>query len=529
MLPNIVLVGPMGVGKSTIGRMLSERLGWSFVDTDRRIAKEAGASIPSIFEREGEAGFRSREQAAVRLACLGSRQVIAVGGGACMDPDNLASMQAAGLIVVLTAEPEVLWQRASGTARPLACDRDGFLRLHAERAPVFARLGLAVATDEGPPLVAVEAILSKVKGEGLLLPVRLGDRAYAIALEPGVLWHLGARMAEILAPGTCLVVTNPTIAALYGAAAMRALETAGWRPSLVTVPDSEEAKCLEQAERLYDHACAIRLERTQPIVALGGGVVGDLAGFVAATYQRGVPFVQVPTTLLAQIDSSVGGKVAINHPRGKNLIGAFHQPALVMADPLTLHSLPEREWRAGLAELVKYGVILDAALFEHLEAEWPQLCERRLSALLPAIRRACELKARIVEEDERELGVRAVLNFGHTLGHAIEAVTQYRMFLHGEAVAIGMVAAGEISLALGMWSSDAHARMVAWLERAGLPTRIPGLGRSALLSALAHDKKVQLGRSRFVLPEAIGRVVVRSDVPDAVLDSVLTKLGALSP
>lgn len=526
MLPNIVLVGPMGVGKSTIGRMLAERLGWSFVDTDQRIAKEAGASIPSLFEREGEAGFRSRERAAVRLACMGSRQVIAVGGGACMDPDNLAHMQAAGLIVVLTAEPEALWQRVSGTARPLACDRDGFLRLHAERAPLFARLGLAVATDEGPPPVAVQAILSRLKGEGDMVPVHLGDRAYAIALEPGGLWRLGERMAESLVPGTCMVVTNPTIAALYEAAVMRALEAAGWRPSLVTVPDTEEAKCLAQAERLYDHACAIRLERKQPIVALGGGVVGDLAGFVAATYQRGVPFVQVPTTLLAQIDSSVGGKVAINHPHGKNLIGAFHQPSLVVADPLTLHSLPEREWRAGLAELVKYGVILDAALFEHLEAEWPMLSERRLSAVLPAIRRACELKARVVEEDERELGVRAVLNFGHTLGHAIEAVTQYRMFLHGEAVAIGMVAAGEIAVRLAMWPQEEQGRLVRWLAKADLPTRIPGLPAPSLMEAMAHDKKVRGGRLNFVLPKGIGCAVIRSDVPLIEVERTLIDLGA---
>ncbi|HEY9898511.1 MAG TPA: 3-dehydroquinate synthase [Pantanalinema sp.] len=525
-MENLILLGFMGAGKSTVGAIIADRLGWDFVDLDEAISREAGRSVAELFETEGEHGFRAREKEALARACARSHQVIAPGGGAVLDPDNVRLMAAAGTVVVLHAPPEKLWRRVQGTDRPLAQDREGFLRRYREREARYAAFPIRISTSFGHPGLAADAILSRCFGPSRTVRVALGARSYEVSIEPNALASLGERMGRVLKPGPCMVVTNPTVQRLYGEAAKRALEAAGWEPVFGVVPDSEGAKSLKEAERLYDLAVERRLERQSPVVALGGGVVGDLAGFVAATYQRGVPLVQVPTTLLSQIDSSVGGKVAVNHPRGKNLIGAFHQPALVVADPLVLHSLSDREWRAGLAELVKYGVILDAPFFDRLAADLPLLQERTLSALVPAIARACELKAQVVAEDEREGGLRAILNFGHTVGHAIEAVTRYRSFLHGEAVAIGMVAAGAIARELGMWAASEHERLVAWLKEAGLPVEIRNLPVRALMEAMAHDKKVQDGRLHFVLSEAIGRVTLRSDVPGGVVEKVLRDLGA---
>ncbi|HEY9855010.1 MAG TPA: 3-dehydroquinate synthase [Stenomitos sp.] len=524
-MQNLILLGFMGAGKSTVGRIVADRLGWSFVDVDTVITQEAGRSIPELFDLEGEYGFRAREKAALARILTGSQQVIAPGGGVVLDPENVAGMRRSGTVVVLHAPPEHLWRRVEGSNRPLAADRESFLRRYRDREAYYAAFPIRVSTGRGSPGLVADAILARCFGSAARVQVELGDRSYPIRVAPNALASLGEEMAQVLKPGPCLVVTNPTVQRLYGESAKAALEAGGWRPTFAVVPDSEGAKSLKEAERLYDQAVDMRLERRHPIVALGGGVVGDLAGFVAATYQRGVPFVQVPTTLLAQIDSSVGGKVAVNHPRGKNLIGAFHQPSLVVADPLTLHSLPVREFRGGLAELIKYGVILDAAFFERLEAEVSHLLERGLEALVPAIARSCELKAQVVAEDEREGGLRAILNFGHTVGHAIEAVTHYRTYLHGEAVAMGMVAAGAIARELDMWSAAEHDRLVAWLKAVGLPITLPGLPFRALMEAMGHDKKVQDGQLRFVLPEAIGKVVLRSDVPTAVVEGVLRSLS----
>jgi 3-dehydroquinate synthase len=527
-MANLVLVGFMGAGKSTVGRLLAERLGWSFVDVDARIEREAGRSIPELFAQEGEAGFRERERRAIAAVCQGDRQVIAPGGGAVLDSRNEEALRAAGPVVALTAPLDVLWRRVAGSRRPLARDRESFERRYREREALYARYPLQITTGRGPAQQAVDQIVASCFGADCEVPIALGERSYLIQIAAGALAGLGHRLLQRMKPGPCLVVTNPTVRRLYGERAQAALVQAGWRPQWAEVPDAEEAKSLEHLSRLYDAAIAMGLERRQPVIALGGGVVGDLAGFLAATYQRGVPFVQVPTTLLAQIDSSVGGKVAINHPRGKNLIGSFHQPVLVVTDPLVLDTLPEREWRAGLAELVKYAVILDAELFDQLATDRERLVRRDPWVVAPAIARACELKAQVVAQDEREGGLRAILNFGHTVGHALEAVTGYQTYRHGEAVAIGMAAAGEIARRLGMWPSSDQDRLVAWLEAVGLPTRIAGHSTDDLVRAMGQDKKVQSGRLTFVLPEAMGRVVMRSDVPDETVRAALADLGAAS-
>jgi 3-dehydroquinate synthase len=344
------------------------------------------------------------------------------------------------------------------------------------------------------------------------LSVALGDRSYPIHIGAGLLSR-----AELYRPylggGSVAVVTNPTVASLYLGKVKEALQ--GARVVEIVVPDGEQAKGWQTLESVFDALLAARLGRDCLVVALGGGVVGDLAGFAAAVYQRGVEFVQVPTTLLAQVDSSVGGKTAINHARGKNMIGAFHQPRAVIADVATLDSLPDRELRAGLAEVIKHGLALDEAFTRWLEGSIEKLVARDRAALTYAVRRSCELKAAIVATDERESGARALLNFGHTFGHAIESGAGYGVWLHGEAVAAGMVMASELSMRLGTLQKADVARVRDLIRRAGLPVAGPALAPERMLELMAVDKKAAKGKVRFILLEAIGRAALRADPGEA--------------
>ncbi len=340
----------------------------------------------------------------------------------------------------------------------------------------------------------------------LEIVVGLGDRSYPIVLGHGVLAETGVWLKEVAPPGRCALVTNPTVGALYADTVIRSAAAAGFEPVRIDVPDGEEHKNLASLARIYDGLVDAALERNSPLLALGGGVVGDLAGFAAATYLRGIPYLQLPTTLLAQVDSSVGGKTGIDHPRGKNLIGAFYQPRAVLIDLATLRTLPRRQLLAGFAEVVKYGAILDAELFAFLEQELAQVLALDSAVLQHVVRRCCELKAQVVERDERESGERAVLNFGHTIGHALESVTGYTRFLHGEAVAIGMVAEASVSAALGLCRPEVVERLRALLERAGLPVELPAdIDREKLAGAIELDKKVRGGKVKFVALEALGR------------------------
>jgi 3-dehydroquinate synthase len=351
------------------------------------------------------------------------------------------------------------------------------------------------------------------------LSVALGSRTYPI--------HIGARIldaAELYRPylggGAAAIVTNAVVASLYLERIRKALH--GARVAEVVIPDGEQAKSWQGVEQVVDALIAARLGRDGVVIALGGGVVGDLAGFAAAIYQRGVAFVQVPTTLLAQVDSSVGGKTAINHPRGKNMIGAFHQPRAVISDVATLDTLPDRELRAGLAEVIKHGFALDAAFVDWLEANVEKILARDPGALAYAIRRSCELKARIVADDERESGSRALLNFGHTFGHAIEAGAGYGTWLHGEAVAAGMVMAAELSYLEKSIPRPDVERVRKLLKRAGLPVAGPALAPQQLMELMALDKKAAKGSTRFVLLEGIGRAALRADVdPAAVREAIV--------
>jgi 3-dehydroquinate synthase len=356
------------------------------------------------------------------------------------------------------------------------------------------------------------------------LSVALGERSYPIHIGPALI-DSSALYAPHLSGGRAAIVTNDVVGALYLSRVRKALEHAGASVVQVMVEDGEHAKRWQNVDSICDVMLEARCSRDTLLVALGGGVVGDLAGFVAAVYQRGIPFLQVPTTLLAQVDSSVGGKTAINHARGKNMIGAFHQPRAVIADVAVLDTLPERELQAGLAEVIKHGLALDLGFAEWLEGNIEKLLARQRDALIYAVRRCCELKARIVAEDEREAGKRALLNFGHTFGHAIEGATGYGAWLHGEAIAAGMVMAAELSARLGLISGRDLERVRRLIRRAGLPIAGPALSVDTMLELMAVDKKAARGKIRFVLLESIGRSRVQGDVePELVRKAILAAM-----
>jgi len=353
--------------------------------------------------------------------------------------------------------------------------------------------------------------------------VELGNRSYPIRIGKGLLSHLGRECGDLKLGRRCAVISDRNVAPRYGKAALSSLRDAGFEPVLLTVPGGETAKSLKIVQSCYDRMAAHRLERRSFVVALGGGVVGDLAGFVAATYLRGIPFVQVPTTLMAPVDSSVGGKVGVNLKSGKNLVGAFHQPRLVLCDLVTLTTLPMREFRAGLAEVIKYGIIYDARFFRVIESGMGRLLKRDTNLLARVVARCCEIKAEVVGQDETESGLRAILNFGHTIGHALEAISHYGKYLHGEAISIGQVAAARLSADVLGLDPEAVERIRRLLEAAGLPTelKLNSPSQRRALAAMQLDKKVSSGEVRFVLARKIGQVKFGCKVAPAVLADLL--------
>jgi 3-dehydroquinate synthase len=352
-----------------------------------------------------------------------------------------------------------------------------------------------------------------------ILKVNLADRSYPIVIGPGLL-QSRELLAEHIPGRDAVLVSNTVVAPLYASQVKASLH--GRRIIDVILPDGEQHKTLGNASRVFDVMIANRLSRDTVVLALGGGVVGDLAGFVAACYQRGVALVQIPTTLLAYVDSSVGGKTAVNHPGGKNMIGAFHQPHAVIADTELLRTLPERELRAGLAEVIKYGLICDASFFDWIETNMDALLQRSPEALTTAIYRSCQIKAEFVSRDERELGERALLNLGHTFGHAIESATGYVEWLHGEAVGTGMLMAADLSQRMGALDASVVPRLKALLMRAGLPVQAPRIGAARAMDYMRVDKKVQAGRVRLILLDGLGKAVATGDYPDSALHDTLT-------
>ncbi len=352
--------------------------------------------------------------------------------------------------------------------------------------------------------------------------VDLGPRSYDIFIGQGLLGSLGERIKSIGLHGRAGILTNDTVGPIYGKQAAESIRGAGYEVSVFSLPDGEKFKTIESMARIYDWLLAEGFDRKSFIVALGGGVIGDMAGFAAATFMRGIDCVQVPTTLLAQVDSSVGGKTGVNRPLGKNMVGAFHQPRLVLADVDTLNTLPKEEFVSGLAEVVKYGVIRDREFFEWLEGHADSVFKMQPKALTHIIRRSCEIKAEVVGADEREGGLRAILNFGHTVGHAVEALTDYTGYRHGEAVSIGMAVAARLATAQGLCGPDVPERLVKLLVRLGLPTDFPKkLSPDSVIKSIGHDKKAEGGRVKFVLPTKIGEVVITGEWDEGKLTGAL--------
>jgi shikimate kinase/3-dehydroquinate synthase len=527
----IFLTGCMGAGKSTVGRALAARLGRAFIDLDEEIAGATGLRPGEIIEGRGEPAFREIESAALLRLAEPDGRVVALGGGTLERPENLALVRRTGKLVYLRASAEVLAARAEGeglASRPLlqGAALERMREILARREAIYGQADLTVTTEGRGP----EEIARELAGpfdephplEGTLdrVDVALGGASYPIYLASGERWRLGRLVAAHAQARRAMLVADASVASRFGWEAEASLRAAGFEVASVTVPSGEASKSLEGLSRLWDELLGAGLDRASPVVALGGGVVGDLAGFAAATLFRGVPLVQVPTTLLAQVDSSVGGKTGINHPLGKNLLGAFHQPRLVLIDTSYLGTLPPRDRRAGLAEIVKYGVIADAAFFAALERDAESLASGAPAALRPAIRRCCEIKAAVVASDERETsGARAVLNFGHTLGHALEQVAGYGALRHGEAVAVGMVLAARISERLGLCPAGLPQRVAALLVRLGLPTSFPFVPET-LVDAAKTDKKVRSGAIHFIAVEALGRVRQVPLSPEALVEAL---------
>jgi len=357
-----------------------------------------------------------------------------------------------------------------------------------------------------------------------VLSVNLPETAYDIAIAPGSLGDIGAALKPLGLGQKVLMISNRVVEKHYGETVRRSLNAAGFSVTTHLIPAGERYKTLNSIQKIYDACLDHRLERSSTLLALGGGVVGDMTGFAAATWLRGINFVQVPTTLLAMVDASVGGKTGVNHPQGKNLIGAFYQPKLVYIDPDVLKTLPPREFRAGMAEVIKYGVIWDRDLFAQLEAAGPlpSVHQLPLDLLEMILVRSCQAKAAVVGQDERESGLRAILNYGHTLGHGVESLTGYKLINHGEGVAIGMAAAGQLAIELDLWTPAEAQRQDALITKTGLPTKIPAfLDPLEMIATLQLDKKVAAGKVRFILPTAIGKVVITDQVTPQILQKVI--------
>ena len=538
---SVVLVGLMGAGKTAIGRRLAVRLGVPFVDADAEIEAAAGCTIGDIFARHGEAAFRDGERRVIARLLSGPPQVIATGGGAFVDPETRARIRAGAISVWLRAELDVLVARCARRGhRPLLKGRDAravLAGLMAEREPLYAEADIAIESRDGPH----EAVVAEVAGALAALdarqiagaptlvavPVALAT-PYEVIVGEALLGHAGTLMRPLLAGPHVAVVSDQTVAARHLDPLCASLADAGLAVHRAIVPPGEASKSFTVLERLLDDLLAARIERSDTVIALGGGVVGDLAGFAASLLRRGVAVVQVPTTLLAQVDSAVGGKTGIDTRHGKNLVGSFHQPRLVIADIAVLDTLPGRELRAGYAEVVKYGLIDDAPFFAWLEARGAALIAGDRGARRHAVRTSCAAKARIVATDERESGARALLNLGHTFAHALELECGYGERLrHGEAVAIGLVLAFALSARLGLCPENDAERVRRHLTTAGLPTSPAGLaGADAaerLVAHMAQDKKVRDGRIVFVLARGIGRAFVTREVDTGAVRALLAE------
>jgi 3-dehydroquinate synthase len=515
-MDNIVITGFMGTGKTTTGRIVAQRLGRECVDMDELIIAREGKPIAQIFKEEGALYFRMKESELCDELSQREGLVIATGGGALIDDHNRAVLSRHARVFCLQAAPATIAQRLEGDERrPLLDERNETQTVIARieellerREAAYALIPYHVQTDGLSAEQAAEKIIVCAQPAvtiDLRRTVRAGSEKYEVVLGAGIWRTLGTFLRELLPQSDrAAIVSDEVVGPLHGATIARSLEAAGFTTTLITMPASESAKNLETVSMLYDRFIDAQLERSSVVLALGGGLVGDVAGFAAATYLRGVHFVQLPTTVLSVVDASLGGKTAVNHAKGKNLIGAFKQPVLVCADREALTALPVSDFRSGLAEVVKHGIIADPQLFAQLETSGLQDLPRILAD-------AIEVKLKVIESDPHERAERAVLNLGHTFGHAFENLSHYAL-RHGEAVAMGLVAATKLAARLELCEPALITRVEALLMQLHLPTTYDEFDAEQVLAVMLTDKKKAQGKIRFVLPEALGKVVVRGDV-----------------
>jgi len=536
---SVVLVGLMGAGKTSIGRRLAARLGLPFHDADAEIELAAGCTIPELFSRYGEQEFRAGERRVIRRLLAGDPIVLATGGGSFMAPDTRAAVRAEAVSVWLRCELPILLRRVAGRDnRPLLATGDPaeiLAKLMHVRHPVYAEADLVIdCGDESPDATTGHVLTALLDWRPpRRLAVVLPSASYDVVIGEGLLERAGALLAPHLPQKRAVVVTDSTVAPLHLPALLRGLAETGFATSEIVVPAGEGSKTIEVYAGLVDRLLELRVERRTTVIALGGGVVGDLAGFVAATTLRGLPFVQVPTTLLSQVDSSVGGKTGVNTAWGKNLLGAFHQPRMVLADTGTLRTLPPRQLRAGYAEIAKAGLIGDAGFFAWCEQHGAAVVGGEPDAQAEAIRRACAFKAAVVGDDEHEQKPndgRALLNLGHSFGHALEAEYGYGDgLLHGEGVALGTVLAFRLSARLGYCSAADAQRVAAHIESVGLTAELRALNRrfsaAGLIGHMRRDKKVRDGALHFVLARGIGQAFTTAEVPDHAVAGLLRDEG----
>ncbi len=523
----------MATGKTRVGPLLAERWGTTFVDADQAIEERLGMSVSRIFATVGEDAFRSVERQVCQELAEGDG-VVAVGGGAVVEPDDLAVLARRATVVCLEADEETLAHRLEGeTGRPLA-DDGGWRELLGSRRDAYRSVAIRVDTSSRAPEDVADEIMARLRsplGQARRRPVPAPDGEYGLLVGSGLLPEAGATLREHSLPagraaGRAVVVTDDSLLELHAPALLDSLRSAGWEPVVVRVPVGEAAKSLSELARLYHALAEHYVARDGLVLGLGGGAVGDLAGFAASTYLRGVAYVAVPTTLLAMVDAAIGGKTAVNLPQGKNLVGTFTSPRLVLSDVATLTTLPAAEWRAGMAEVVKHALIAGGELLDRLEAEPPSRPPSptdQLDQTVALVDRAAAVKVGVVAGDFREQGRREVLNLGHTFAHGFERASGWTV-RHGEAVAVGLVAACRTAAELGLAEPGLADRIQSLLSALGLPVALD-LDPDEVLAGMAHDKKRRGGRLRLVLPERPGSVVVR-DAPDRrtllrVLEGVL--------
>ncbi|MDR2579492.1 MAG: 3-dehydroquinate synthase [Fibromonadaceae bacterium] len=525
-MANIYFTGFMASGKTRIGKLLAERLGLEHIDSDSFIEERAGKSVAEIFEQEGEAKFRELERNAIKEISQKECAVVSLGGGAITQSENVQAIRSSGILICMRAEPEILSERIGRNEnRPLMAGLEPEARLEkikamlAQREKFYALADFDVESNEDPPETRIlPLLLDAVKlWKNLAVRVNLSSgESYPIFTGNNILEYTDVLLRTLkLSPKyEMLVCTDSNIAEKQRDNLKMLCEKAGECKDFI-FPAGESSKNLKELNDFWTFMLKNRYSRKTCLLQFSGGVVGDMAGFAAATYQRGIPFVQFPTSLLAMVDSSVGGKVAINHPEGKNMIGAFYQPQAVICDLSVLETMPQEEFYAGLAEIVKYGIIYDSCFFDWLEKNAAEILAKNANALNCIVKRSCEIKAEVVGIDERETGLRATLNYGHTFGHAIEKLTNYSKLSHGIAVGLGMRVAGRLSAITGRWSKEEEARQNELLSKFCIPKTLKECGvdinTEEAWNAMGADKKAEKQKRVYILPLKIGQVEITSE------------------